>query len=268
MKRVHVFEFEDAPWFPAWLRESMTRVIVVLCRVIGVTDALAVLVHRVLEQQRVDRIVDLGSGAGGVMPAVLERVRANATMANASLLLTDLYPNQAAIAAFDASAEACVRYERQPLDATDLASAPAGLKTMINCFHHMRPEQARGILQSAQKSKQPLLIFELGKNEIPFALWCLALPIGLLLVAVSCLALTPMVRPLTTRQLVFTYLVPLIPIFYAWDGQASMPRIYAPEDVDELLRALESDAYAWERGEAKTSRGRTVGSYLLGVPAA
>jgi hypothetical protein len=267
MKRVHVFEFEDAAWFPSWLRASMTNVIVVFGRAIGVTDVLSALVSRVLVQERVNQIVDLGSGAGGVMPAVLERIRSNADTAETSLLLTDLYPNGDAIAALDRSVDGQIHYERDPVDATDLASAPAGLKTMINCFHHMKPEQARSILKSAQESRQPLLVYEMGDNKIPFALWCLGLPIALPLVALMCLVLTPFVRPLTARQIVFACAIPLIPILYAWDGQASMPRIYTSEDLGELLQGLGSEDYVWEKGEAKTQRGAKMGNYLLGVSA-
>jgi hypothetical protein len=267
MKRVHVFEFEDAAWFPSWLRASMTNVIAVMGRAIGVDEVLSELVSRVLAQQRINRIVDLGSGAGGVMPDVVERIRSNADTAETSLLLTDLYPNGDAIAALEGTANGHVRYERESVDATDLASAPTGLKTMVNCFHHMRPEQARLILESARESRQPLLIYEMGDNKMPFALWCLGLPIAVPLGVLICFVLTPFVRPLTVRQLIFTYAIPLVPMFWAWDGQASMPRIYTPEDLDELLRGLESEDYVWEKGEAKTPRGAKMGNYLLGFPA-
>ena len=199
MKRVHTYEFEDAAWFPSWLRASMTNVIVVMGRAIGVDEVLSKLVSRVLAQQQIDRIVDLGSGAGGVMPDVLERVRSNTNTAETNLLLTDLYPNGDAIAALDGSANGHIRYERNSVDATDLTSAPTGLKTMVNCFHHMRPEQARSILKSAMESRQPLLIYEMGDNMMPFGLWCLTLPIALPIVFLMCLVLTPFVRPLTAR---------------------------------------------------------------------
>lgn len=267
MKRVHTFEFEDAAWFPSWLRVSMTRVLVVFARAVGVDKTLSELVSRVLTEQRLDRIVDLGSGAGGVMPDVLERVRRDGELADTRLLLTDLYPHDDAIAALDGSASGRVHYERSPVDATDLASAPTGLKTMVNCFHHMRPEQARSILRSAQESRQPLLMYEMGDNKMPFALWGLALPLSLPMVFITCLVFTPFVRPLTVRQLLFTYVIPLIPIFYAWDGQASMPRIYTLEDLDELLHGLDSEDYVWEKGAAKTPRGAKMGIYLIGLPA-
>ena len=201
------------------------------------------------------------------MPEVLERVRQSPGLAETSLLMTDLYPNSDSVAAFDDPERPYLRYEASSVDAMDLASVPSGLKTMVNSFHHMRPAQARQILESASESRQPLLVYEFGENKIPFALWCIALPIALPLVALSCWLLTPFVRPFTARQFFFTYAVPLIPIFYAWDGQASMPRLYGFEDLDELLEGLDSPGYRWEKGHATAPNGKKAGAYLLGLPA-
>lgn len=266
MKRVHVLEFEDLPWFPSWLRTSMTNLLVVLGRLIGVTPVLAQLVSRVLEEHKLQRVVDLGSGAGGSMPEVLEVVRGTPATKGTHLLLTDLHPNHDAVVRFNDDARPHVRYERTPVNATALATAPAGLKTMVNCFHHMRPDTARAILKSAHDARQPLLIYEMGENKLPFWLWCLALPIALPIVALSALLLTPLVRPMTLRQLVLTYVLPIIPVFYAWDGQASMPRLYTLTDMDELLTGLDSPEYHWEKAVAKTASGRSLGTYLLGTP--
>jgi hypothetical protein len=60
--------------------------------------------------------------------------------------------------------------------------------------------------------------------------------------------------------------IPLIPLFYAWDGQASMPRIYRLEDYDTLLEGLETKGYTWERGFGTSKRGGKLGSYVLGMP--
>lgn len=267
MKRVHVLELEDQSWFPSWLRTCMTNLIVVFSRLIGVTPVLATLVGRVLREERLDSVVDLGSGAGGVMPDVLCAVREDAALADARLTMTDLYPNLDAIERFADDGDPRTEYRAAPVDATDLAEAPPGLKTMVNCFHHMRPEQARAILASAEESRQPLLVYEMGENMVPFVVWVLLLPISLPLVALMVFFLTPMVRPLTARQLLFTYVLPIIPICYAWDGQASMPRLYTLDDMDELLEGLGGDGYRWEKGPAKSASGKTLGTYLLGRPA-
>ena len=266
MKRVHVLEFEDLGWFPGWLRTAMTNLIVVLGRVWGVAPVLANLISRILKQQGIEQIVDLGSGGGGAMPEVVARVREIRDTSGARLTMTDLYPNLDAIDTFNQPGAPELRYLRDPVDATDFSSSPQGLKTMVNCFHHMRPPMARAILKSAHDTGEPILIYEMGGTKIPFAIWLLGLPLALPLVALTVFLLTPFVRPLTFRQLFFTYIIPIVPIFYAWDGQASMPRLYSLADMDELLEGLDSPTYRWEKGPAPSEKGKTLGVYLLGVP--
>ena len=264
MKRVHTLEFEDLAWFPAWLRDAMTRVLVVFSRVVGVPAGLAAVLSRVLREEEIDRVVDLGSGAGGVMPDVLDRVRREPGLEDVKLLLTDLYPNRDTVEAVRAQGRPEIAYRSEPLSALDLEDAPAGLKTMVNCFHHMRPPQARAILESAQCHRQPLLVYEIAEPPMPFVLWCLSLPLNLAFVALTALLLTPFVRPLSFGQLFFTYVIPIIPLFYAWDGANSVPRVYSRADLDELLEPLRRDDYAWETGQAE--KGQGTGFYLLGRP--
>jgi hypothetical protein len=266
VKRLQLFEFEDQPWFPSWLRTCMTNVIVVFCRVVGVVPALSGVVTRALREQGLDRIIDLGSGGGGSMPEVLVAVRSEPGLAGTQLLMTDLYPNTDAVATFNDPANPECAYQAEPVDATNLAAAPAGLKTMVNCFHHMRPAQARSILASAVAEREPLLIYEMGESPMPTSLWVLSLPLALPMVFVTALVWTPFVRPLTLRQLFFTYVVPLVPLFYAWDGHASLPRVYGHADLNILLEGLDTPGYQWEHGSAEGADGKAFGFYLFGRP--
>lgn len=130
----------------------------------------------------------------------------------------------------------------------------------------MRPKDARKILESAQKNKQPLLIYEMAENNIPLLAWWLFLPISLMILIIMVLFMTPSLKPLTWRQIIFTYLIPIIPLCYAWDGQASLPRMYAFKDLDILLSGLGSEDYKWKKGYAKNNAGKKKGTYLIGFP--
>jgi len=121
-------------------------------------------------------------------------------------------------------------------------------------------------LESAYTNRQPLLIYEIAENKIPLIAWWIMLPLGLLILIIMTLFMTPFVKPLTGRQLLFTYLIPVIPICYAWDGQASMPRMYAMKDYDILLDGLHSEDYKWEKGYAKKKNGKKSGTFLIGMP--
>lgn len=77
--------------------------------------------------------------------------------------------------------------------------------------------------------------------------------------------ITPLVKPMTWQQLVFTYLVPIIPICFAWDGAVSNARTYTLADMDELLNGLQTSDYVWEKGQ---TGGMLKKLYLLGLPMA
>ena len=268
MKRIQLFEFEDQKWFPSWLRTCMTNLIMVLLRMMGTSEVLSYLVARVLKEKGLTKIVDLGYGSGGAMPEVLKALLKMEGLNQIELVMTDLYPNREAAKKFNGNEEDKISYLETPVDATELHSAPNGLKTMINSFHHMPPKAARKILESAVQNKQPLLIYEMAENKMPTLVWALFLPIGLVILMLMTLFMTPFVKPLTWRQVVFTYLIPIIPICYAWDGQASMPRIYSFDDLDTLLEGLETPDFYWEMGYAKKGNGKKAGTYLVGYPTA
>jgi len=266
MKRIQLFEFEDFSWFPNWLRTCMTNLIMVLHRMMGISEVLADLIADILKKHDLSQIVDLGSGSGGAMPEVFKIIRKTSGLENVKLIMTDLYPNPQVAKKYNQNGSDGIFYQVTPVDATNITSAPQGLKTMVNSFHHMPPKAARKILESCQKNRQPLLIYELTENKMPLLIWWLLLPISLLILMVMVLFMTPFVKPMTWQQLVFTYLIPIIPICYAWDGQASMPRIYAFKDIDRLLEGLHSDDYTWEKGHAKNTKGKKTGTYLVGFP--
>ncbi|MEO0561850.1 MAG: hypothetical protein AAF125_07045, partial [Chloroflexota bacterium] len=159
MKRVQLFEFEDFPWLPNWLRVSITNLIVIFNRTFGVPALLAALIAPVLREHKLRHVVDLGSGAGGSMPEVLTLLREEPDLVDVEMTLTDLYPNADALKTYNQPDMPHLRYEPKSVNATEVDTVPDGLRTMINSFHHLRPEQAKAVLGAAQASRQPFLIY-------------------------------------------------------------------------------------------------------------
>lgn len=266
MKRIQLFEFEDFSWFPNWTRSSLTKLLNIMNKLMGMSDVVALLVSTTLKKQNLNSIVDLGSGAGGVMPDVLKSINEKEEFGDVNLIMTDYYPNSEAIKKFNNDSDKSISYYEKSVDATSISSAPEGMKTMINCFHHMPESQAIKILSSAQENKQTLLICEMAENKMPIIIWWIFLPLSLILVFTMALFMIPFVKPLTWKDLVFSYLIPVIPITYAWDAQASMPRMYAMKDLDEMTKSIASNNYKWEKGFGMNSKNKKMGTYLLGHP--
>lgn len=265
MKRKELFEFEDFPWVPAVIRTGGTNLIMVLHKLMGTAQVIAHLIKQVHSKKSFTQITDLGSGSGGPMPDALKIVNSD----NSNLLqlvLTDLHPHSKTVSSFNAGKFENVTYYPATVNATHLQDAPKGLKTMVASFHHMNPTVAKKILQSAQDNKEPILIYEIAKNNIPFVVWLILLPISLSILIIMSLVMTLFVRPLTWQQLLFTYLIPVIPLLYAWDGQASLMRTYTFKDIEQLLSDIKNDEYRWEISDAKKPNGKPQGYYVMGYP--
>ena len=86
----------------------------------------------------------------------------------------------------------------------------------------------------------------------------------MLLVPLNVLAMMPFARPFRWPYLVFTYLIPLLPLIVFWDGIVSMLRIYSPEQMRELTESLQAPDYVWETARIRV-RGIPGGlPYLIG----
>lgn len=266
MKRLELFEFEDYEWLPGVIRSGITNLLIVLHRLAGTPEVIAELIKEIKLKHDFTQIIDMGSGSGGAMFNVIKKLNSLEENQQVELILSDYHPNATIVEKTNRQNIPNVRYYENSLDATNISEAPEGLKTMIASFHHMPPDKAKRILQSAEKNKQPILIYEIAKNNVPTLLWWILLPISLLILIVMSMAMTLFVRPLSISQLLFTFVIPIIPIIYAWDGQASLMRTYTFDDIKSLIDMEKSTDYNWSIGDAKKSNGKKLGYYIMGYP--
>ncbi|QQS28922.1 MAG: hypothetical protein IPM47_19110 [Sphingobacteriales bacterium] len=265
MKRVELFEFEDFSWLPKYIRTGVTNLIKVFHRLIGTSDVLADLIEECQKKINFTQIVDLGSGSGGPMIDVIEKINKRNTQNDPiELLLSDKYPNENTVERINNLNLPNVNYLSNSVDASKIENIPNGLKTMIASFHHMKPKVAKQILKSAEKNREPILIYEIAENNIPFILWCLMLPISLIILVLMSLFMTTLVRPLTYIQIIFTYIIPLIPLVYAWDGQASLMRTYTIKDIESMIGQCNDESYIWEVRKVNKKNGKKAGYYIFG----
>lgn len=264
MKRIQLFEFEDFDWLPKTIRTGVTNLIVVLHKLMGTNEVLTNLIQTAQNKSNFSQIVDLGSGSGGPMPNVIQQLNLKDNNKQTKLILTDLHPNPELVKEINNLNIDNLQYHERPINATNFTQVPEGLKTMVCSFHHMPPPIAKQILQSAQDNKQSILIYEIGENFVPTILWWLLLPLSLLILIVMTLFMTPFVKPLTFKQILFTYIIPIIPFVYAWDGQASIMRTYTFDDINTILNEIKDPNYIWTIDKAKKKNGKNLGYYIMG----
>ena len=239
----------------------MTRYINTVHKVLNSSAQIAEILAGYLVTTKERHLVDLCSGSGGPMPEVLTLLASDYGIANLRLTLTDLYPNLEVASSINDGDDPSRKYLTHSVDARSLSAEIPGIRTMICSFHHMPPDSALKILSTAVEWKQPLFIYEISDNSFPKWLWWIAFPINIITV----LILTPMVRPFSLQQLVFTYFIPVLPLLIAWDGAVSNARTYTLDDLDQIISSLPPNDYQWERNSLKGRGGNKL--YLLGHPA-
>lgn len=253
MGLAYLFEFEDQSWCPAALRNAVTgylRLVVQVTRQAGpVAPALASL----LERSGETRILDLCSGSGGIALQLSRRMAASGRAPH--FLLTDLYPDTAALDAVAAQSGGTIEVLPSPLDATRVPAGMPGLRTVFNAFHHFRPREARAILQAAASAGRPIAVVEFIERT-PFTL------LGVFFSPVMMLMVAPFLRPLRWTTLVFTYLLPVIPLMVWWDALVSWLRVYSVRELEELAAGVDAPGYRWEAGRWRVGPVRVT--YLLG----
>jgi hypothetical protein len=252
MARIHFFEIADQPWLPTFLRDIATGFLLVSHNVAKLNELFVPKLRDALARGKQVHIIDLGSGAGGPLPSIVKDLRALGTPV--TVTLSDFHPNQQSIQSFQS--DPYITYEPKPIDATDVPVNHKGLRTMIGAFHHLERDSAKNMLLNAQTDRQSVAVFEaFGRNLQSF--------LALLPSVVMAFFLIPLIRPFRIVNLIFTYLLPVVPLLVFFDGWISFLRIYSPEELHEMIDELpKGTGYTWEIG----TLGIQKAPYIIGMP--
>ena len=88
--------------------------------------------------------------------------------------------------------------------------------------------------------------------------------IAMIFSPISVLLTTPFIRPFKIGRIIFTYLVPIVPLLVLWDGVVSSLRTYSVEEMNGLIVSLNNkESFNWEVGKVKSGPGKIL--YLLGT---
>ncbi len=167
MRRMQLFEFEDQSWLPGWVRDALTDHLTQIFTAPAVAplhDVLAERLADLLEHDGTDRVLDLCSGAGGPLPAVLPLVEERLERPIA-VTLTDRYPHHG-IGVVDGGR---LRLEREPVDARSVPPELEGVRTLFNAIHHFRPTEVAHILRSATLGDRSILVAEPFERRLGLA---------------------------------------------------------------------------------------------------
>ncbi|KAK4936153.1 hypothetical protein LTR10_022902 [Elasticomyces elasticus] len=269
LPRKHYFEVNDQSWFPQTLREKVQDYLTLgwvnRLPIIQSTSP-AALVSRVLSTVLGPRVsdyvyFDFASGAGGPTPYIeqhLNKELHEEGKEDVKFVLTDISPH---VSAWDAIAKKSknISYIGQSVDATNAPSAETLLRDVPGvedkkimrlfslAFHHFDDDLAAKVLENTIETSDGFCIFELqSRNLASFITISLLWPLAMII--------TPFYFWHSPGHLLFTYLVPIVPFIWVYDGYISCLRTRTPSEVQALLRsrvsAEKSHGWKFQSGQA------------------
>ena len=183
-------------------------------------------------------MVDLASGSGGQWRTLIPQLRSKND--DFRLVLTDKFPNSLNPSRVKQTFPDIVTVESQPVDASCVPDHLTGVRTLFLSLHHFKPDLARGILAHAVAENTPISIFEAQQRNIEHVIRFSFSPIMVLI-------LTPMIRPFSIGRLIFTYIIPIVPLVVLWDGVVSVLRTYTLEEIEKLAAVADVDRqFIWK----------------------
>ena len=255
MSRIHLFEIADFKWFPQFLRNYLTDFLQFLSNKTKLYKPIIPIIEKGLELNKTNQIIDLASGGGGGLLWLNSELKK--TKPDLKILLTDYFPN---ITAFEYTKNQTdnIEYISNSVDARNVPKNLKGLRTQFLSLHHFRPKEAKQILQNAIDTNSAIAVFEAQERSLPSIIAMLFSPISVILT-------TPFIRPFKIGRIIFTYLIPIIPIVVLWDGIVSSLRTYSVKEMTEMVNELENkDDFYWDINKVKSGPGNIL--YLLGTP--
>ena len=256
ISRKILFEFEDLKWFPDVIRSGMTDYLRYLLTALNFYKPVVPLVLDVLTKTNSKTVIDLCSGGGGAIQQVYDGLKMHSD--NIKVVVTDKFPNLEAYRFLEEHTKGGISFSEKSVDASDVPPELKGERTIFSGFHHFDPDFAKTILKNAVESNSGICIFDGGNKSIWMILGAIFIHPILFFI------FTPFFRPFRFSRIVFTYLIPLIPLCTMWDGVVSILRLYQPEELYTIAKSL-SDNYEWRSGKVKSGFGLSV-TFLTGYP--
>lgn len=237
-QRKHYFEFNDSPWVPGFLRESIIEILGKTVINGNIYTAAVPVFTDFCQRSHCTTVLDLCSGSGESTAALMEGLKETGSPVK-KCYLSDINPASHALSQQVALNPECLQALDTAIDASDVRNTPEHqARLIVAAFHHFKPAEAGSIINDAVNAKKAIFILEPFprqlKNTLPFFIKSF-IP-G---------ATNPLRSPKNRlAKALFTYLIPLIPLLGWWDTIISALRMYSEAEYRQWASAHEH--YHWE----------------------
>ncbi len=258
-RRLHLIELHEQPWYPAFLRRIFQRG---LGRALILTDTFESFYEpfrRFLARTDTRSILDMCSGSGDAITDAWRSLASNFDGETPTLFLSDLYPNVPSYERLQKQFPGLIDFYSESVNVMHPPPDAPRVRTLFNSLHHFRPEQVRAILKDAAENADGIATFEATGNT-----WKNNLQTLFVLPFASAFLVAFLLRPIRLTNILFSILIPVIPLTALFDGLVSNFRTYSAADLEELTRSIDCPDFRWQAGTVKVRRTGLEATYLFG----
>jgi hypothetical protein len=227
MKRKQIFQFSNQKWFPSFLKRDMYEFMSWFVGKVNAAKPFLPVLEEVIGHTQTKTIINIDSKIGAGIETVLPLLPEGSEVINVEL--------------------------------EKFSTHNKGTYTFINSFHQLDEKKAKYYLTQIADSGNSVAVLE-GNND---SLWQV---VGMtIFVPLTVILSAPFVQPFRITRLIFTYLIPILPVITMLDGFLALFKLYNPNDLNELVSTIPVKNYVWKSGKADNGRGGKI-IYLMGYP--
>jgi hypothetical protein len=258
MSRLNLPEFHETRFCPPGRRDELTDFLSFMTIYSGIYNPAIARIAGLLDSQRETRLVDLCSGGGLYNRRILERLTGRYGCRITRFTLTDIAPNRQWKKIAELTGNR-ISGHPAPLSAAEAIETLPGVHLMFSALHHFSPEELREMLDAGARNNRTLAFFDYSQRSA-------AELIPLLLSPLLVLLTSPLVYPFSWRRLLFTYLIPVLPLLLLVDGALSRWRSYTLPELEAVVRETGRPGYRVTVGVIPRWGGIAKIHWLIAIP--
>jgi hypothetical protein len=258
IKRLKIKEFHETTYCPAWLRDYLTDFLSFFTYHLNPYKTACQLLKIAMQQSGQTGIVDFCGGNGRYMIKILRNI--NGSTGTWRAVVCDKFPNQQSVQELSALSGGQVEYMAESVDLLAIKQNLEGFRTIFSGIHHFDEAAIKTFIRSALEQGSGVAFFDYTKRT-----W-FNIIIPALLVPGLVWGVTPFIRPFSWHRLLFTYIIPLVPLLVMVDGCISNWKAYSPAEFKAMVDEFADVDYVWQIGEHKSIFGTCPVTYLIGYP--
>ncbi|HFE43939.1 MAG TPA: hypothetical protein ENJ18_00390 [Nannocystis exedens] len=261
LKRRQFLELHEQAWFPKIWRHLFRAGLGKAFVIFGFPAEISRVLSLFLDEQQPPCLLDLCSGSGELSAhAWRQACSTGGNTAKCRLLLSDLYPEIELWSDLNPN----IHFVPDSVDITNIETTNLDedcthTRMTLNSLHHFPPAELRSLLDTTANSCRGFIAIDRDARNLREML------ITIFIVPLAAAWITAfMLRPFRLQNVLWSLIIPVIPLVALFDGIVSNLRSYTTTELHELCQENCPPSFEWRVGTTPGGHGAPPLVYIIG----